>query len=280
MTAFANRVVLITGAGSGLGRQLALTLAAEAAAIGSIDLAMEPLAKLAVELPHERSARAVADVTDRTALRQAVAQIRQQLGPIDIVIANAGIGMETSALEFRSEDIETQVRVNLIGVANTFETVLPDMLERKRGHLVAISSLASFRGCPGLAGYCASKAGVNGMLDAIRAEVEPLGISVTTICPGWVRTPLTADLEVPPDMLEVDDAARRIVNAIHRGKRFYAFPWWSALQVRILGWLPCGLSDWLMRRLLTRPTKKGTTPATGLLESRLPRNLQDLDGRF
>ena len=257
MSPFADRVVLITGAGSGLGRQLALTLAGEGTTIAAIDLMAEPLAKLEAELPAGRSAWAVADVTDCPALRAAVSRLEGQLGPVDLAIANAGIGMETSALAFRAEDVEALVRVNLIGVANTIDAVLPGMLERRRGHLAATSSLASFRGFPGLAGYCATKAGVNALLDALRPEVEPLGVAVTTICPGWVRTPLTADLEVPPpDMLDVDDAARRIVRALARRRRFYAFPGRSAFRARLLGILPCGLSDWLVRRLLTRPTKK------------------------
>src|SRR5207245_2000808 len=100
---------------------------------------------------------------------------------IDLLIANAGIGIETSALAFRAEDIEAQIRVNLIGVANSIEAVLPAMLARRRGHLAAISSLASYRGLPKMAGYCASKAGVNALLDAVRVEVRSHGIAVTTI---------------------------------------------------------------------------------------------------
>src|SRR5262249_33481690 len=144
---------------------------------------------------------AVADVTNRPALCEAVAKVADRLGPIDLLFANAGIGRETSALAFRAEDIEAQVRVNLIGVANNAEGVLPSMLQRRQGHLVAISSLASYRGLPRMAGYCATKAGVNALLDSLRIELKPQGIAVTTICPGWIRTPLTDNIPVPKPYL-------------------------------------------------------------------------------
>src|SRR4051812_6073069 len=123
MPAFANQVALITGAGSGLGRQLALTLAAEGAAIAAIDLNPASLPLLAADLPKTPFASAVGDVTDRVSLRAAVAQVTEKLGPPDLVIANAGIGRETAAENFPAADFEAQVRVNLIGVANTFDAV-------------------------------------------------------------------------------------------------------------------------------------------------------------
>jgi NAD(P)-dependent dehydrogenase (short-subunit alcohol dehydrogenase family) len=256
MPLFANRIALITGAGSGLGRQLALTLAEEGAAIAAIDLQAEPLAALESELKGKLVACAVADVTERAALHPAVAELRQRLGPIDLLIANAGIGIETSALAYRAADIEAQIRVNLIGVVNSIDAVLPEMIERKQGQIVAISSLASYRGLPRMAGYCASKAGVNALLDALRVELQPLGLSVTTICPGWIRTPLTANIAVPhPHMMEVADAARQIAAAIHQRRRFFAFPRPMVRQLRWLRWLPCGLSDWLTIRGMQRFAK-------------------------
>jgi NAD(P)-dependent dehydrogenase (short-subunit alcohol dehydrogenase family) len=249
MTSFVNRIVLVTGAGGGLGRQLALLLAAEGASVAAIDLKPEPLASLAAELPGKPFAWAVADVTDRMALAKAVTQVSSQLGTVDLLIANAGIGIENSALAFRAEDFEAQVRVNLIGVANSVEAVLPGMIARRRGHLVAISSLASYRGLPKMLGYCASKSGLNALLEGLRVELKPLGIAVTTICPGWIRTPLTASVAVPAsEMLELPDAAERILTAIRQGRPFYAFPRVTAWRARLLHWLPCGLSDWMMLR--------------------------------
>jgi NAD(P)-dependent dehydrogenase (short-subunit alcohol dehydrogenase family) len=257
MAAFANQVVLITGAGSGIGRQLALSLAAEGALIAAVDLHPDPLTALAAQLPGKAGAWAVADVTDRAALRPAVAQLEARLGPIDMLIANAGIGIETSALNFRAEDFEAVIRVNLTGVANSVDAVLPGMLARRRGHLVAISSLASFRGLPLMAAYCASKAGVSSLMESLRVELRPVGVAVTTICPGWIRTPMTTGIDVPmPAMLEVEDAVRRMVRAIRRRRPVLAFPFSSAFQVRLLHWLPARLSDWLLTRLFNRLQKK------------------------
>ncbi|HLJ94474.1 MAG TPA: SDR family NAD(P)-dependent oxidoreductase [Gemmataceae bacterium] len=249
MAFFTNRVALITGAGSGLGKQLALLLADEGAAVAGLDLKPEPLAALASELAGKPFASAVADVTDRLTLAKAVAQVRGQLGPVDLLIANAGIGIENSARAFRAEDFEAQIRVNLIGVANSVEAVLPSMIERRHGHLVGISSLASYRGLPKMLGYCASKSGLNALLEGLRVELKPLGISVTAVCPGWIRTPMTANVAVPAsEMMELPNAARRIVSAIRQGRPFYAFPSRLARRARLLHWLPSGLSDWLVRQ--------------------------------
>lgn len=251
MNSFANRVALITGAGNGIGRQLALALAQEGAAIAAVDLHAEPLAVLENDLKGKPFASAIADVTDRASLHHAVEQLQQRLGPVDLLIANAGIGKETSALSFHAEDFEDIIRVNLIGVSNSVAAVLQGMIKRRSGHLVGISSLASYRGLPRMAGYCASKAGVNALMDSLRMELCPLGIQVTTICPGWIRTAMTAQLDVPmPLIMDCDDAARRILDAVRRGKIFYAFPAQSARRIRLLHWLPCSLSDWIMHRML------------------------------
>ena len=122
---------------------------------------------------------------------------------------------------------------------------------------MALSSLASYRGLPRMAGYCASKAGLNALLDALRVELRPLGIAVTTICPGWVRTPLTAPLDLNlPRMMEVGEAVHRILGAVRRRQSFLAFPTGSAWQVRLLRYLPGGVSDWMTYRYLLRHTKK------------------------
>ncbi len=253
-----QQVALITGAAGGLGKALALELARTGYAITGVDLRPEGLAELERELAAAgaRSATATADVTDAEGLRAAVAALEKRLGPTELLVANAGIGRENSALAFSAADFEAQVRVNLLGVANSVAAVLPGMLRRSRGHLVAISSLASFRGLPRMAGYCASKAGLNALMDALRVELRPRGIHVTTVCPGWIRTPLTAGLDIPPgQLLDADEAARRIVRAIRRRVPLHAFPASAAWQLRILRWLPTRLSDWLIGRMMRRLAK-------------------------
>jgi NAD(P)-dependent dehydrogenase (short-subunit alcohol dehydrogenase family) len=241
---FANRVILITGGASGVGRELALQLARKGAKIGIIDRNALMLESLGEALPD--SALVDADVTDRAGLEAGLKKVRQQLGPIDILIASAGLGFETSALNFHAGEFERLIDVNLTGVANSVAAVLPEMLERRQGHIVGISSLASFRGLPLLLGYCASKAGLNALLDGLRVELKPHGIAVTTICPGWIFTPMTADTGIPrEEMMSAAYVASQIIKAIRRRRRFLAFPPGMVWRLRLLAWLPFGLGDQL-----------------------------------
>jgi short-subunit dehydrogenase len=254
-----REVVLITGAGSGLGRQLALLLAAEGQSIAALDLQPEPLAELEQELKRRDAACAwaVADVTDRSVLSAAVANLEQQLGPIDLLIPSAGIGIETSALSFSAEVFEKLVHINLIGVANSVAAVLSGMLSRKRGHLVGISSLASLGGLPLMAGYCASKAGLNAMMEALRIELKPHGIAVTTVCPGWIRTPMTTHLqEKIHNMMDVDAAAQQIIEAIRRKRALHVFPRSDARRLKFLRWLPTSWRDAVITRMMRRIADK------------------------
>lgn len=246
---FAKQVVLITGAGNGIGRELARQLVAAGAVIAAVDWEAEALQTLAAEVPAKSLAWAVADVTDRPALLAAVADLENQLGPVDWLIANAGIGRETSALHWRGEDLEAQIRVNLLGVIHSVEAVLPGMLARRRGHLAVMSSIASLRGLPRMLGYCASKAAVNALFDGLRVELQPYGITTTTICPGWMRTRMTAPIAARlPELLEVSEAARRIIAALRRRQPFLAFPAGDAWRLRLLRCLPTRWADWLVAR--------------------------------
>ncbi len=249
MESFRNRVAVITGAASGIGRQLALSLAAEDARIAALDRQGDALNRLAGDLKGKTVAYAVADVTDLAAVRAAVTRLEEQIGPTDLLVASAGIGMETPAEPFRAEDFVSQIQVNLIGVINTLDAVLPGMCQRQSGHIAALSSMASYRGLPHMGGYCASKAGLNSLLDALRVELRPKGIAVTTICPAWVRTPLTAPLGLPnKEVMEVEDAVRLILAALRARKPFLAFPTKSVWQGRLLRHTPLSISDWLMRQ--------------------------------
>jgi NAD(P)-dependent dehydrogenase (short-subunit alcohol dehydrogenase family) len=253
---FAKRVALITGAGRGIGRQLTFDLIAAGASVAGVDLDAEPLAELATQLSGKSFVSAVADVTDRAALVDAVGRLSGQLGPIDLLIASAGIGRQNPALGFSAETFADQIRVNLIGVANSVEAVLPGMIERRHGHLVALSSLASYRGLPRMAGYCASKAGVNALMDSLRIELEPHGIATTVICPGWIRTRMTENIDVKtPGILDTPVATRLMLDAIRRRQPYCGFPRQSLWRVRLLRWLPTTWSDGLVRRMLVRHEK-------------------------
>ncbi len=253
MSTFRDRVALITGAGSGIGRQLACMLAEQGARVAALDVRPEGLSQLAVELAGKTFATATADVTDLTAMRAAVADLEGRLGPTDLLVACAGIGRKTEATPFQAEEINEHIRINLIGVVNSIDTVLSGMQQRRSGQLVVLSSLASYRGLPMMSGYCASKAGVNALLDSLRVELRTSGIAVTTVCPGWIRTPMTASIRLPDsEVMEVDQAAAVILNAIRRRKAFVAFPRKLVWRVRLLRYLPRRIADWLSYNEMTR----------------------------
>jgi NAD(P)-dependent dehydrogenase (short-subunit alcohol dehydrogenase family) len=253
-----TRVALITGAASGLGRGLALALARQGWRIAALDVNEAGLQTLAAEVP--ACATAVADVTQPDALAAAIQDLERRLGPTDLLVASAGIGLETSAHALKPQDIAAVINVNLLGVVHSVAAVLPGMLGRRRGHLVALSSVASFRGLPRMLAYCASKSGVNAFMEGIRAEIRGHGVLVTTICPSWVRTPMTASLQDRlHGILELDDAVREMMWAIERKRPFHAFPRRTVWQLRFLSWLPRSWQDASLARM-SRKIGKGDRP--------------------
>ena len=132
------------------------------------------------------------------------------------MVANAGFGMPTRLDPLNTADVEQTFRVNVMGVIYSIEAVLPGMLARRSGHLLAISSLAAFKGLPGESAYCASKAAVNAYMEGLRIALRTRGVVVTTVCPGFVQTPMTPMNSATPFLMSADAAARRIARLIAR----------------------------------------------------------------
>jgi short-subunit dehydrogenase len=260
---FANQVAVVTGASSGIGRALARALAAEGAKVGLIARRKEQLDALAGEVAAAggTAAAAAADVGDRGQVRDAVEEVRQRLGPVDLMVANAGVGAPTLVDPMNVGDVEKMFRVNVLGVVYAVDAVLPEMLHRGRGHVAAVSSLAAYKGLPGESAYCASKAAVNTFLEGLRIQLRGRGVSVTTVCPGFVLTPMTEinDFDMPW-LLQPDQAARRIVRALRRKKAVYNFPWQMSLLMKLTAWLP----DWLMAQSMQKYNEAPPMPPGGL----------------
>jgi short-subunit dehydrogenase len=177
-----------------------------------------------------------------------------------LLIANAGVALGTSALDFSAERFERMVRVNVIGAAQAIEAVLPSMIERQTGQIVGISSLAAFRGLPGSSGYSATKAGLSALLEGLRSELRLQGISVTTVHPGYVRTPMTAgQSNFQPLLMNVDRAARIILRGVASRRSRVDFPFRMAAFLHLVRLLPDGLYDRLAARLLLdRKSEQGS----------------------
>ncbi len=234
-------VVIVTGASSGIGWALARRLGAEGYRVGLIARRRTALdaAVGTIVAAGGAAVAAVADVGDRAMLRTAVADIERQLGPADVMVANAGYGMPTRLDPLNTAEVEQTFRVNVMGVIYSIEAVLPGMLARGRGHLVAISSLAAFKGLPGESAYCASKAAVNAYMEGLRIALRTRGVVVTTVCPGFVQTPMTTMNTAMPFLMSADAAAVRIARVIARRRGgVVRFPWPMAILMSLVARLP------------------------------------------
>jgi NADP-dependent 3-hydroxy acid dehydrogenase YdfG len=247
-----GKTVFLTGASSGIGEGIALALAKEGAVLGLVARRKELLDDLTARCEAAGgTARAfVCDVVDADALASAAAEFRKEFGHIDVMIANAGIsGKSAETRDLVPHAVKKVIDTNLMGAVNAVHAVLPAMLERGSGHLVAISSLAGFRGLPKSAAYSASKAAMTAYFESVRLDVVPKGIDVTIIQPGFIRTTLTAGREAKmPFLMYLDDAIPLFIKAIEKKKRFAAFPWQLASIVRAGLVMPAWLYDRISSR--------------------------------
>ena len=231
---------VVTGASSGIGRALAVALARQGWRVGAVARREDALAELAAEVRAAGGTieTAVADVGDRAGLVGAIQGLERALGPTDLLIANAGMGGHTGAAVMNVEQVERIIQVNFLGVVYAIEAVLPGMIERRSGHVVGISSVAAAKGLPGAAAYCASKAAVNVYLEGLRIELRKRGVAVTAVCPGFVRTPLVANNPSMPFLMEPAAAAARILRALPRKPKVFAFPRRMKWLMRLARWAP------------------------------------------
>lgn len=241
---------MITGASSGIGRGLAVELARRGAKVGLVARRVEAIdeAVREIEAAGGKASALPADVQNEESLRAAADRLRAELGPIDVLIANAGIGPNRDAADFSAQEVSDVINVNVLGASNSVAAVIPEMVARGSGHLVVISSLAAYRGLPRSAAYCASKAAVSAFFESLRLDLEPRGIAVTIIHPGFIRTALTANRAAKlPFLLELDDAVGKMVRVIEKRRKRYSFPWQLATIVRAGLVMPIWMYDRISR---------------------------------
>jgi short-subunit dehydrogenase len=235
----ANKVIVITGASSGMGFKIAELLAAENAKLALLARRFEIINELTAKLSSAADVIAVkCDVKDKNEVKDSFRKIKEHFGKIDIVILNAGIGNRYDIEKFNSSNAEETFGVNLFGMIYCIEEVLPEFINRKEGMIVGVSSIADAKGYPRSAFYSASKAAVTILLESLRIELKKYNVKVVTVRPGWVDTPMIKKNEFKMFfILDVEKAARKIINGIKKEKRMIQFPFpiiWGSRLVKIL----------------------------------------------
>lgn len=245
--------VIISGASSGLGRALAQYYAGMGATLGLIARRGNLLETLAADI--SGVSIYVADVRDAPAMRAAAQDFISRHGCPDIVIANAGISRGT--LTEYAEDgevFEDILAINVLGMVNLFQPFVASMRAAGKGSLVGIASVAGYRGLPGGGAYSASKAAAITYLESLRVEMHSSGVSVITICPGYIVTPMTANNPYRmPFILTAEDAAEKIVRIVENKTLFTVIPWQMAIVARVLKLLPNFLYDRLFAKAPRKP---------------------------
>lgn len=246
--------VFITGASSGIGEALARHYATAATVLGLAARRGDRLDKLAQALPGAVATYPL-DVADTDAIERAAADFIARFGPPDIVIANAGISIGTQGADPQdAAKLRRVLDVNVTGMAASLAAFAPAMQGARQGVLVGIASVAGFRGLPGAGAYSASKAAAIAWLESLRVELAGSGVSVVTICPGFIDTPMTqVNRYRMPFLLPVDKAARKFARAIAARRRCAVIPWQMGLIGLGLRALPCWAYDRLMLRAPRKP---------------------------
>ncbi|EPX64979.1 putative short chain dehydrogenase [Cystobacter fuscus DSM 2262] len=245
------RTALITGASSGLGRGLALWFARRGVKVYAAARRKENLEALAQEAraAHAHIEPVELDVAQADATLARVRELDDACGGLDLIVANAGFGQETSGKRIKWETVKRTIDVNVSGAAATLSAVLPRMVERKRGHVVGVASMAAFRGLPRNAAYSASKAFLHIFLESLRVDLQGTGVKVSCLYPGFVKSEMTAQNKFSmPFLLETDAAVELMGQAILRGEAEYAFPWQMKGVMGLVKHLPNGLFDGIARR--------------------------------
>ncbi len=252
--------VFITGASSGIGAALAREFARRGATLGLVARRRAQLEALLHTLPGIHHLY-ILDVMDKVALKEACLTFDQATGGADVVIANAGIsvGVKTEHYEDLAE-FERVLATNLNALAYTFHPFIAPMKERRRGTLVGMASVAGIRGLPGSEAYCASKAAAITYCESLRVDLRAANVRVVTVCPGFIRTDMTARNPYRmPFLMDADVFAKRAVRAIVAQKSYVVIPWPMGVVAKLLRLLP----NWAFDRLLAGRSQKPRSTALG-----------------
>lgn len=248
--------VFLTGASTGIGEAFVRHYAARGAQLGLVARRQPLLDTLAANIT-PRPATYACDVRDSAALIDAAKDFIARFGVPDIVIANAGVSIGTASE--KSDDLavfKEVMDINVLGMLHTFHPFIEPMKQAQRGTLAGIASVAGFRGIPGGSAYSASKAAAITYLESLRVELKSDGVKVVTICPGYIKTQMTAVNRFKmPFLIDAEEAVRRFSREIDRGSSFKVIPWQMAIVGRVLHLVPNWLYDMAFSRMPRKPRR-------------------------
>lgn len=254
MAGSAQSITLITGASSGIGAALAQRLARHGDHVILVARRVRLLQEVAEGIAKAggSSEISVCDVTVGEAVRACVTEALRKHGRIDRLVLNAGGGSRTPPEQLTGADMRASFDLNLFGVVNFVEAALPALLKQGNGQIVAIGSIAGFRGLPHAASYGAAKAALMNYIESLRIDLAPRGISVTLAAPGFVVTKDTKKQRAKPMSISVEPAADLLTTAILARRPYVTFPWTLAWIARLMRLLPASIYDRLIRALDSR----------------------------
>jgi len=271
----AKMVALVTGASSGIGRLLALSLAEKGARVALVARRADLLCELPAEI-RRRGGDSLAvpcDVADPAQVQAASTRVLEHYGAVDLLVNNAGYGHHRSFLEWELADIERMMRVNYFGAVYFTRALLPQMVARRSGWIVFVASVAGKIAVPDESAYVATKFALVGFAEAVSLELEDQGVHVLTVCPGAIRTPFFDDEaldRLPPaarrTMVEPERLVEAILKALARGKREITHPRFMALAYVVRAMAP-GFFRRQVRRQTIDAFNKKRAPGRGLPRS-------------
>lgn len=242
---------LVTGASSGIGRGLAERIAATGALVVLCARRERELGRVAegIERAGGHAKVAALDVGDTERTVAAIRALDEEVGGLDLVVANAGVGAPPPASPLAWETLRHPCHVNFCGAVATLTAVLPQMVARGRGHIVGVSSLASFGALPASGAYCAPKAGLSMLLECLRLDLLDTGVAATTIHAGFVRTAMVEHATFPmPMLMSVEEAVDLVMLELPKRPATIDFPRPLALAARVAAGLPRSLRELAARR--------------------------------
>jgi short-subunit dehydrogenase len=250
---FNDKVILITGASTGIGKELATQFSGIKCSLVLLARRYELLDELKTQLKTGKANIKTykCDVADPGEVSKVFTKLKDESGKIDIAILNAGVGSISNAKDYSYENAKNTFDVNVLGIVNCVENLLPDFIKRKAGMIVGVSSLADARGWQGSGFYCASKAAATMLLENLRVELKPFNVKVITVKPGFVETPMTEKNKFPmPFLMSAEKTAKIIIGGIKKEKRIIQFPLPTVLSAKLMRIVPNFLFDYFSSKEL------------------------------